>query len=163
MMEMDCQFVLLGTGDEKYHSLLRMIGKSNRGRFSIHIVFDPKMAKRIYAGCDFILVPSYYEPCGLAQMVALRYGTVPVVRATGGLADTVRDFDADPAAGNGFSFEPYTSDALVEAVKRSMAVYQNQKKFSTLIKNAMSSNFSWKASAQKYIDLYEKIRSCSGV
>ncbi|MCB9799560.1 MAG: glycogen synthase GlgA [Candidatus Omnitrophica bacterium] len=163
MVDLDCQFVLLGTGDEKYHSLLRMIGKSNRGRFSVHIVFDPKMAKRIYAGSDFLLVPSYYEPCGLAQLVALRYGTVPVVRSTGGLADTIRDFDHDPVQGNGFSFQDYTSDALVDAVKRSLAVYRNQKKFDTLIKNAMSSNYSWTASAKKYIELYGKICACSGI
>src|SRR5207249_3643486 len=93
LLAMGAQFLLLGTGEEKYHQALLDFAKKNKGRAAVHILFDPKMAKQIYAGSDMILVPSYYEPCGLGQMIALRFGTVPVVRETGGLADTVQNYD----------------------------------------------------------------------
>ncbi len=152
-----CQFVLLGTGDEKYHHVLRELGRRHRGRFGIHIVFDPKIAKRIYAGCDFLLVPSYYEPCGLAHLVALRYGTVPIVRVTGGLADTVQDFDPASGQGNGFCFETYKSEALLDAVQRSLAVFREKKDWNTLVRNAMTSDFSWDTSAKRYSELFERV------
>lgn len=157
--EVGGQFVLLGTGEEKYHQLFRDIAKKNKGQFGIHILFDPKMAKRIYGGCDFVLVPSYYEPCGLAQMIALRFGTIPVVRATGGLADTIQEFDPVTSEGNGFCFQDYTSEALVSAVKRSLQIFHDKKNWRTLVKNAMTSDFSWKASAKKYVKLYEEVLS----
>lgn len=155
MMEMGMQFVLLGTGEERYHHILREFAKKNKGRASVHILFDMRMAKLIYAGCDMLLVPSYYEPCGLGQMIALRFGTIPVVRATGGLADTVRDFDIKTSEGNGFVFKDYTTEALTEAVKRAVETYKNEKKWAELVQNAMACDFSWGASAKKYVSLYE--------
>ncbi len=128
LLERGAQLVLLGTGEEKYHHILREFAKKNKGRASVHILFDPKMAKHIYAGADMMLMPSYYEPCGLGQMIALRFGTVPVVRATGGLADTITDYDPKTGQGNGFVFKEYTSDALSKAVGRAMELYQNEKK-----------------------------------
>ncbi len=155
--ELGAQFVLLGTGEEKYHQIFRDIAKKNKGRFGIHILFDPKMAKRVYAGCDFLLIPSYYEPCGLAQMIALRFGTVPVARATGGLRDTIREFEVMSGEGNGFLFEEYTTEALVKAIEHALNAFKDKKTFRNLVRNAMESDFSWTASAKKYIDLFEEI------
>ncbi len=157
MAEWDIQFVLLGTGEEKYHQIFREMAKKNKGRFGIRILFDSKMAKRIYGGCDFMLIPSYYEPCGLAQMIACRYATIPVVRATGGLRDTVQEFDPETQEGNGFLFQDYTSEALLEAVQRSMKIYQEKRNWKILVRNAMASDFSWAASAKKYVKLFEEL------
>lgn len=155
MMDMGVQFVLLGTGEERYHHILREFAKKNKGRASVHILFDMRMAKLIYAGCDMLLVPSYYEPCGLGQMIALRFGTIPVVRATGGLADTVQDFDPKTSQGTGFVFKDYTPEALTDAVRRAVETYKNEKKWADLVQSAMACDFSWGASAKKYISLYE--------
>ena len=157
-MELGIQFVILGTGEERYHQLLRELAKKNKGRCGVHILFDSKMAKRIYAGADTMLMPSYYEPCGLGQMITLRFGTIPVVRATGGLADTIQNFDPKTGSGNGFSFQDYTSEALLDAVKRALEVYRNEKKWLELVETAMSCDFSWAASAKKYVQIYEATR-----
>lgn len=149
------QFVLLGTGDEKYHEILREIAKRNRGRVGVHIVFDPKMAKRIYAGSDMLMIPSHYEPCGLAQMIALRYGTIPIARATGGLVDTVTEFDPAAQKGDGFLFEEYSSAAALAALKRALDVYADKAKWLTLVRNAMSCDYSWNSSAKKYVQIYK--------
>ncbi|MCM8776016.1 MAG: glycogen synthase, partial [Candidatus Omnitrophica bacterium] len=151
------QFVLLGTGEEKYHQLLREIAKRNRGQFGIHILFDAAMARRIYAGCDIMLFPSYYEPCGLGQLIAMRYGAIPIVRATGGLADTVHEFHPETGEGNGFLFQEYSSEALMRTLKHALSIYRNEKAWGQLVKNAMKCDFSWNASAKKFIHLYEMI------
>ncbi len=149
------QFVLLGTGAEAYHQIFREIAKRKRGQFGIHILFDAPMAKRIYSGADMMLFPSYYEPCGLGQMIALRYGAIPVVRATGGLADTIQDFTPLTGKGNGFVFKDYTREAFLEALERAGTVFRDEKTWAALIRNAMLSDFSWSASAKKFIQLYE--------
>ena len=159
MMEWGVQFVLLGTGDEKYHQLLREAAKKYKGKMAVHILFDPKKAKQIYAGCDLMLLPSYYEPCGLGQMIALRFGTVPVARRTGGLADTVREFNPKTGRGNGFCFDDYKPEALAAAVRRALALYRDPDKWSGLVKNAMACDFSWTASAKKYVRVYEKVKN----
>lgn len=156
--QLGVQFVLLGTGEEKYHKILRDIAKKRKEQFGIHIVFDPKMAKSIYAGADLFILPSYYEPCGLAQMIALRYGTIPVVRATGGLADTIQEFNAKSGKGNGFLFEEYSTSAFLEALKRALKVYEDKDLWLLLTKNAMESDYSWSASAKKYLQIFESIR-----
>lgn len=157
MMKMGLQFILLGTGDERYHKVLRELARKRRERCSIHILFDAKLAKRIYAGSDMMLMPSYYEPCGLGQMIALRYGTVPVVRATGGLADTVEPFNPVTEKGNGFVFEAYRSAALLEAIEKAAACYKNPSLWAKLVRNAMESDFSWAASAKKYFQVYKSL------
>jgi starch synthase len=124
----------------------------------VHILFDPKMAKKIYAGSDMLLIPSYYEPCGLGQIIGLRYGTVPIVRATGGLADTIQNFEATSQEGNGFVFEDYTSDALHAAMLRAVKTFKQEKLWKALVRNAMESDFSWNASAKKYEKLYETVK-----
>jgi starch synthase len=154
---MDLQLVLLGTGTAKYNDLFKQFGKKYRGKFGVNVLFDQKMAKRIYAGADFFLMPSRYEPCGLSQIIALRYGTVPLVRATGGLADTIIDFNVETGVGNGFSFARHTSEDLLRTIKRAMAVFKNKKDWKKLIENGMQCNFSWETSARKYIEVYRKV------
>jgi starch synthase len=155
IFDLGAQVVVLGTGDEKYHRIFRELAKKKSGACKVHILFDAKMAKRIYAGCDLVLVPSYYEPCGLGQLIALRYGTIPVVRATGGLADSIQEFDPSTGMGTGFNFEDYSGEALLAAVGRALSVYKNERNWYHLVQNAMTADFSWTASAKKYLRLYE--------
>ena len=156
--ELGIHFVLLGTGDEKYHRIFQDMAKKRKGRFGIHLAFDAAMAKRIYAGSDVILVPSQFEPCGLAQMIAMRFGSIPLVRSTGGLADTVEEFDVTTGKGNGFSFQKCTSDAFLKTVERAVKVYKDRRAWEQLMQNAMASDFSWESSAKQYIELYQKTK-----
>jgi len=158
MMAAGIQVILLGTGEERYHQLFRDIAKQYRSQFSPHIVFDAKMAKRIYGGCDAVLIPSYYEPCGLAQMISLRYATIPIVRAIGGLADTIKEFDPVKGLGNGFRFEDYTARALVSAVKRFVQTFKDKNLWQKLVQNGLDCDFSWKASAKKYETVYAQTK-----
>lgn len=151
------QFVLLGTGEEKYHQIFQALAKKYPSQVGVHILFDAKMAKRIYAGSDVFLMPSRYEPCGLGQLISFRFGTVPLVRETGGLADTVEDFDPKTAKGTGFVFKEYETKALLKALDRALGVYQNPKLWLPLMQNGMKNDFSWRASAKKYVELYEKM------
>jgi starch synthase len=151
------QFVLLGTGDEKYHQVFEEIGRSHSHQVKIHILFDPKMAKRIYAGSDIFLMPSRYEPCGLGQMISLRYGTVPVVRETGGLADTVNNFNPKTGEGTGFVFKKHDTKAFLEAIDRAFEAFKDPKLWQKIMKNGMRCDFSWRASAKKYVELYDRI------
>jgi starch synthase len=118
--------------------------------------YDDKIAKYIYAGCDMFLMPSRYEPCGLGQMNALRYGTVPVVRKTGGLSDTVVDFNRRSGRGTGFLFEEYTTPALVDCLRRALEVYGDQKRWKRLVRSGMKQDFSWERSAREYVKVYRK-------
>lgn len=158
MVKMGMQVVIVGTGEEKYHHVLRDIAKKNKGSIAVHILFDTKMAKRVYGGADMFLVPSFYEPCGLGQLIAMRYGTVPVVRETGGLADTVQPYDIKSGSGNGFSFQDYSSEALLASLERAVAIYKNDKKWHEVVSNAMNSDYSWEASARKYVRVYESTK-----
>ncbi len=154
MAELGIQWVLLGTGEEKYHRLFQDMAKKRQGRFAFHLLFDAKMAKRIYAGSDVILVPSQFEPCGLAQMIAMRFGSIPLVRSTGGLVDTVSDFNEKSGRGDGFCFKDYSSEALLNTVERAAQLYRKPRVWEKLMKNAMRADFSWEASAKRYIRLY---------
>lgn len=154
---MDLQFVLLGRGDEVYHKIMAGIAKKYPKNTSINIKFDAVLAKKIYASSDMFLMPSRYEPCGLGQLISLRYGTIPIVRKTGGLADTVYEFDPDTGEGNGFVFEEYSAAALVDAIKRALDAYQDEKPWLGLVKKAMEYDFSWANSAKEYINLYKKL------
>lgn len=156
-MKRGVQLVLLGTGEEKYHQIFRELAKKYPSQLGIHILFDAKMAKRIYAGSDIFLMPSRYEPCGLGQLISFRFGTVPLVRETGGLADTVKDFDPKTGKGTGFVFKEYETKALLEALARALEAFRDQKVWLQVAKNGMKDDFSWRASAKKYIELYEKV------
>lgn len=158
MMKRGIQLVLLGTGDEKYHHLLQDLAKKHPHQLGAHILFDPRMAKRIYAGSDVFLMPSRYEPCGLGQLISYRFGTVPLVRATGGLADTVHDFNLKTGEGTGFVFKEYEAKKFLETVDRALQVFKDPKLWFKLMKNGMKSDFSWRASAKQYVALYEKVK-----
>jgi starch synthase len=122
----------------------------------VFLTFNVALARKIYAGADLFLMPSRYEPCGLGQMIAMRYGSVPVVRATGGLADTVANFNPHTGEGNGFSFEPYDRWALYAAVVRAVENFKYKDTWRQLQVRGMSADFSWNASAAKYVDLYHR-------
>jgi starch synthase len=156
MMALGVQLVVLGTGEERYHRILTGAAARYPGQVRVLLRYDDRLAKRIYAGCDLFLMPSQYEPCGLGQMIALRYGAVPVVRRTGGLADTVRDYNRRTGGGTGFVFDDYTADALVECLKRAIALYGDAKKWRLLMRSGMKQDFSWKRSAGEYLKVYRK-------
>ena len=154
MQHVDCQFVLLGTGDQKYHEVFTALAKRHKEKVGVFLTFDAPLAQRIYAGSDMFLMPSRFEPCGLGQLISMRYGSVPVVRATGGLADTVTDFDARTGEGNGFSFEAYDAMALYTAIVRATETYKHSETWQQLVLRGMETDNSWGASARKYVDLY---------
>jgi len=156
-MKRGVQLVLLGTGEEKYHQLFQELAKRYPTQLGAHILFDAKMAKRIYAGSDIFLMPSRYEPCGLGQLISFRFGTVPLVRETGGLADTVEDFDPQTGTGTGFVFKDYDTPVLLRTLDRALAAFRDEKVWSKLVKNVMRCDFSWASSAKKYVELYEKV------
>ena len=155
--EFDCQFVIVGGGEGKYRSFFEEMAKKFPKKIGCHLMPDFNLSRHIFAGCDIFLVPSRFEPCGITQMEAMRYGAIPVVRKTGGLADTVEDFDPRTNSGTGFVFEKFSSHALFGAIIRALEAYKYPRIWQKLIKRAMSANFSWEASAQKYLNLYKKL------
>ncbi len=157
LMQNDIQFVLLGTGEKEYEDMFRYYEDRWKGRFCSCIMFDDVLAQRIYASGDMFLMPSRFEPCGLGQMFSLRYGTVPVVRKTGGLADTVTHFDPETGKGNGFLFETYDSGGIIWAVGEALKTYENKDRWNRLVKNCMETKLSWEDSAKKYIALYNEM------
>ena len=162
MLQLDVQFALLGTGEPYYHELLSNAARKSPERMAAVLAFDNALAHQIYAGCDFFLMPSRYEPCGLGQMISLRYGTVPIVRRTGGLADTVEDFNPEAGSGNGFTFTDYTPVALFGAISRALLTIRADKARTRLIANAMAADFSWERSAQQYLELYQRAAHTRG-
>ncbi len=148
---MQLQFVILGTGDLEYHKILQRAAKNCPKAISLHLKFDNTLAHKIYAGADIFLMPSSYEPCGLGQMIALRYGTLPLVFKTGGLADTVNK-------DNGFIFDDYTKDGLLGAIDGAVRTFKDKNKWCGLMKRAMQCNFSWEESAKKYLELYAEAK-----
>ena len=151
------RLVVLGTGDEKIQNDLREALKFYPAQLGLKIAFDERIAHTIYAGSDLFLIPSRYEPCGLTQMYSLRYGTVPVVRATGGLDDSIREFDPANGTGNGFKFEVASPDSLIGAVGNALAAFGRPHDWQALVRNAFNSDFSWEKSAGEYLDLYRKL------
>jgi starch synthase len=158
---MDCQWVILGSGDAKYQERLTSLGREFPGRASIKLEFSERFAHLIEAGADMFLMPSRWEPCGLNQLYSLKYGTVPIVRETGGLADTVCDLTPETlAAGraNGFSFAEYHVSALEATMRRAIAVYQQQPDvWRKLVETGMRQDWSWANSARQYVDLFRKL------
>ncbi|MBI5116185.1 glycogen synthase GlgA [Candidatus Poribacteria bacterium] len=150
------QFVLLGTGEEKYHTLFSKMAKKHPDRVGIKLTFSNEIAHKIEGGADMFLMPSLYEPCGLNQMYSLKYGTAPVVRATGGLDDTIVDHPTSSRFGNGFKFRDYTSSALLEKLRQARKSYGNKEEWKRIMLNGMACDFSWESSARKYAELYQK-------
>ena len=158
LMEEQVQLVVVGTGDEEYADALRELAWRHPGSVSVNILFNEGLARRVYAGSDMFIMPSRYEACGLSQMIAMRYGTVPVVRETGGLKDSVINFDKyNTPEGNGFSFANFNAHELLFTIKRGLTCYAAKPLWEKVVYNAMHSDNSWNRSAQAYADLYAKI------
>ena len=157
LMELDLQFVVIGTGEYRYEEMFKYYSETYPHKVHAEIKYDDTLAHRIYAGADLFLVPSLFEPCGLSQMISMRYGTVPIVRETGGLKDTVIPFNKYTGEGTGFSFENYNAHELLFTIKDAINLYHEEEKFRKLILNCMAQDFSWEKSAKEYIKLYQSI------
>jgi len=150
------QLILLGTGRESYHDLFSDIRRRYPRRTAVYLTFNAALAQKIYAGSDMFLMPSRFEPCGLGQLLAFRYGSVPIVRETGGLKDTVVDFDPATATGNGFTFREYDALAMYTAIVRAVETYKYKERWLEIVRRGMSADFSWSRAARKYEDLYRR-------
>jgi starch synthase len=156
LFKLDLGFVLLGTGDQKYHDLFTRIARKYPRKAGIRIAYDDRLAHKIEAGADLFLMPSRYEPCGLNQIYSLRYGTIPVVRATGGLDDTIVHYNPATGTGNGFKFLRYDAKEFLQQIDAAISFYHQPEHWNRLVRNAMSADFSWARSAGSYVDLYRK-------
>ena len=152
------QVVILGTGDPRYEGAFRYYESTHKGQVCAYIKYDESLAHMIYAGADAFLVPSLFEPCGLTQLIAMRYGTVPIVRETGGLKDTVLPYNAETNEGNGFTFDRYGADLLLDAINRGKAVYLNERgRWDEMVLRDMAKDVSWQKSADEYLALYREL------
>ena len=157
ILQDDVQIVLLGTGDARYEDYFRELAKAYPDKVSANITFNRVMAKKIYASADMFLMPSKTEPCGLAQMIACRYGTVPIVRETGGLYDSIKAFNPETGEGNGITFATFNAHDMLDAVRRAISCYRDPKVWKKIRANAMASDFSWDRSAKDYLALYNSL------
>lgn len=155
LCQLDVQLVVLGTGEERYENMFRHFAWKYPEKVSANIFYSEALSHKIYASCDSFLMPSLFEPCGLSQLMSLRYGTVPIVRETGGLKDTVIPYNEYEGTGTGFSFANYNAHEMMDSIKYAMSVYYDKKReWNKIIDRAMSAGFSWKASAKKYEEMY---------
>jgi starch synthase len=157
IFDMGAVLVILGTGEDLFQKALSAAREESPDSLGLKVAYDESLAHKIYAGSDMFLIPSRYEPCGLTQMYSLRYGTVPVVRATGGLDDTIQEYDPSRSAGNGFKFQEYSSAALLSSLQKAMGVYRQKDRWRGLVQKAMACDFSWEVSAREYLRLYQKL------
>jgi starch synthase len=157
LMARPLQMVVLGSGEPRYERFLVSAARSFPDQIAVRTDFDEPLAHQIEAGADIFLMPSLYEPCGLNQMFSLKYGTIPIVRAVGGLRDTVEDYDAEKSTGTGFAFEPYDPAAMIATVDRGLRVFEEKKAWTALRHRAMLVDFSWDRSARAYSNLYEQL------
>src|SRR6201998_3054227 len=156
LAERDLAVVALGTGEPYYEKFFRDFAYANAGRFAVQIRYDDALAHKVEAGSDIFLMPSRFEPCGLNQIYALKYGTAPVVRATGGLDDTVEEWNPGLSTGTGFKFERYEAQPLLDAIDRALAAFYDKKQWSQLMQNGMAQSFSWEKPAREYAAIYEE-------
>lgn len=160
LMKINLQFILLGNGEDRYHKIFESYAKTFPQKVAVKLIFDERSAHEIEAGSDMFLMPSHFEPCGLNQLYSLRYGTVPIVRDTGGLADTITDVRSGNISNgkvNGFSFKEYNSDLLLATLIRAIDLFKNKDQWTNLMKNGMAQDWSWEKSAREYYGLYEKV------
>lgn len=157
ILSMDLQMVILGTGDWKYETALNELSRRYGNKLAVIINFSKDIASKIYAGSDMFLMPSKFEPCGLSQLIAMRYGSVPIVRETGGLKDTVPAFNPVTREGRGFTFKTYNAYDMLDAIRRAVGTYYNKEEWASIVSNDMSGDYSWKASAKEYVKLYNEI------
>lgn len=163
LLHEDLLLVVLGTGDRKYEKLFLALAEDYPGRVGVKIAYDNTVAHKIEAGADMFLMPSRYEPCGLNQIYSLKYGTVPIVRATGGLDDTIEPFDLEHGTGTGFKFSEYTGAALLNSVRRALHLFMDERIWRRIQLNGMAKDFSWKASAVEYVKVYAAARAARGL
>ncbi len=156
LVEQGVQLIVSGTGDQHYHSMFQRLAARYPQQVSIHLTFNQEMSQQIYSGSDMLLMPSRFEPCGSTQMLAMRYGSIPIVHCTGGLADTVQDFDPINSSGNGFSFSRYHPFHLFAAIMRALEAYQFTDAWRDLMQRAMLADYSWDASAEQYVAVYRR-------
>ncbi len=157
ILSLDIQMVILGTGDWKYETALTELSHRYSNKLAVVINFSQDIASKIYAGSDMFLMPSKFEPCGLSQMIAMRYGSIPIVRETGGLKDTVMPYNPVEKTGRGFTFKTYNAYDMLDAIRRAVGTYYNKEDWNACITNAMSADYSWKSSAKEYVELYKKL------
>jgi len=157
LIDLGIQFVVLGTGEKKYEDFFLYAQSQFPGKVSANIKYDGVLAQRIYAASDMYLMPSLYEPCGLSQLFAMRYGAVPIVRETGGLKDTVRPYNVFTKEGTGFTFANYNAHEMKDAVARAIEIYRNRDEWENLVRRCMNQDFSWQNSAKEYKNLYEEM------
>jgi starch synthase len=157
MMALDLQLIILGTGQKKYHELFQQIASRYPRKVGLCLSFDNELAHKIEAGCDMFLMPSKFEPCGLNQLYSLRYGTIPIVRRTGGLADTVIPYDQEN--GSGFTFVKYSVEDMMSAIHQALKIYSNSPEWNALVVRAMAQDWSWDRSAREYLKLYQSIKA----
>ncbi len=162
LMQMPLQLVILGSGEKKYENFVRWAAGTYPGKVSAYLGFNNALAHLITAGCDMYLMPSRYEPCGLNQMYSLNYGTVPIVRKTGGLADTVKDYHEFDQQSNGFSFLDFTPYALYTSVYRAVELFHQKDVWMEIVKRGMAEDFSWQHSARRYLEVYRRAKSKRG-
>jgi starch synthase len=154
----DLLIIGVGSGDKKYEEMFVRLSKQFPQKIAVKIAYDNALAHKIEAGSDMFLMPSQYEPCGLNQIYSLKYGTVPVVRATGGLDDTIESWDARTGKGTGFKFSEFSGEVLLLTIKHALLAYRDQSSWQTLMRNGMKKDFSWTASAKEYIRIYERVK-----
>ena len=154
----DMIVVALGAGDKEYEELFKRLNKQFPQKFAVKVAYDNAIAHKIEAGADMFLMPSKYEPCGLNQIYSLKYGTVPVVRATGGLDDTIEPWDPATGKGTGFKFTEYSGEALLNTIRAALQAFKDQASWQTLMRNGMNRDFSWSASAKEYVKVFERVR-----
>jgi starch synthase len=157
ILELDVQFVLIGTGHAQYEHAFREASYRMPEKMSANLLFDDGLARKLYAASDLFLMPSLFEPCGLGQLIAMRYGSVPIVRETGGLHDTVQSFNEFTGEGNGFSFAHYNAHDMLYTIRRALSFYHDKTTWSQIVKNVFKSDYSWNQSARQYLDLYEQL------
>jgi starch synthase len=162
MLSSGFQFVLLGAGQPEYEAGFAALAQRHPSQVAVHLRYDAGLAHRIEAGSDFFLMPSLFEPCGLNQMYSLRYGTIPIVRATGGLDDSVVDLREDPLKADGIKFHDYSASALARAIRKALALYQTPYLLAHLRRNAMAADFSWERAAEKYLEVYRRAATGGG-
>ncbi len=157
IFSLDIQMIVLGTGEEKYHKLFKELEGKYPDKIKVYLEFNDQMAHLIEAGSDIFLMPSKFEPCGLNQMFSLKYGTIPIIRKVGGLADTVKDFDEIKYKGTGFVFENYDSEELLDTIKRAVKIYKKKRVWVKIVKEAMLEDYSWDKSAKHYVQLFSSL------
>ena len=157
IFQLNLQMILLGTGEKKYHQLFSQLEQKYPDKLKVYLTFDDELAHKIEAAADIFLMPSQFEPCGLNQMFSLKYGTIPIVREVGGLADTVKNYNPETQEGNGFVFKEYSANAMLKTIVRAVNLFSKRRLWIKIMKAGMIENFSWDKSAEKYLSLFEQL------